>query len=101
MNRQIYKKYNWQHASTELDICTAHIEGRWAGLRVYVPYGCLIYPAVHLDIRLHNLLPKYITLTYEAQLPSCAPGQSHLKLSGCATRQAESSQEHYCIHYTL
>ena len=25
---QIYKKYNWQHASAELAICTACVEGR-------------------------------------------------------------------------
>ena len=37
MSSQIYKKYNWQHASTELAICTDRIEGRQVGhaLRYY------------------------------------------------------------------
>ena len=34
MSSQIYKKYNWQCANVELAICTACIEGRWAGPRV-------------------------------------------------------------------
>ena len=37
---KFYKKYNWQHAGTELAICTAHEEGRWAGPRVLLHALC-------------------------------------------------------------
>ena len=33
VSSQIYKKYNWQHASVELGICTARVEGHRAGQR--------------------------------------------------------------------
>ena len=33
LSLQLYKKYDWQHASAELAICTAHVEGCRAGLR--------------------------------------------------------------------
>ena len=34
MSSQIYKKYNWQHPSTELEICTACVDRCWARSRV-------------------------------------------------------------------
>ena len=35
VSSQIHKKYNWQHASVELAIYTAHVEGGQAGQECY------------------------------------------------------------------
>ena len=40
MNSQIYKKYNWQCASAELAICTAHVERRRVEPRVLLHALC-------------------------------------------------------------
>ena len=42
VSSQIYKKYNWQHTSIELAICTAHVKGCRAGpgVLLHALYHC-------------------------------------------------------------
>ena len=49
---QTCKKYNWQCASAELAICTAHIEGCWVGP------NCMYYIIMHWGVKI--TLPDFI-----------------------------------------